>query len=72
MRHLFVIIDMSGAMNDQDLKPSRILTTLKVRSYSLEPGLVDVTLFSLGHVFWRHLGLFVRESKQLQGNAIQS
>jgi hypothetical protein len=30
MRHLFVIIDMSAPMADQDLKPSRILTSLKV------------------------------------------
>lgn len=31
MRHLFLIIDMSEAMNDQDLKPTRLLSTLKVR-----------------------------------------
>ncbi|KAK7089453.1 hypothetical protein V1264_024720 [Littorina saxatilis] len=36
MRHLFVIIDMSQAMNDQDLKPSRILTTLKLLEHFVE------------------------------------
>ncbi|CAM1154089.1 GTF2H2 (predicted) [Pycnogonum litorale] len=30
MRHLFVIIDMSNSMNDQDLKPTRQRCTLKV------------------------------------------
>jgi len=30
MRHLYVVIDMSEAMESQDLKPTRLLSTLKV------------------------------------------
>lgn len=30
MRHLYVILDLSNSMLDQDLKPNRILCTLKV------------------------------------------
>ena len=30
MRHLFVILDASEAMNEQDLKPTRYLSCLKV------------------------------------------
>jgi len=30
MRHLYVVIDMSDAMESQDLKPTRVLSTLKV------------------------------------------
>uniref|UniRef100_A0A8C1MYN7 General transcription factor IIH subunit 2 n=2 Tax=Cyprinus carpio TaxID=7962 RepID=A0A8C1MYN7_CYPCA len=31
MRHLFVIIDSSRSMEDQDLKPNRLTSTLKVK-----------------------------------------
>ena len=31
MRHLQLVLDMSMAMEDQDLKPSRLYSTLKVR-----------------------------------------
>ena len=34
MRHVYVIIDLSKCMTDQDLKPNRILATVKVRSLS--------------------------------------
>ena len=30
MRHLFLVIDMSKSMDDQDLKPTRLISTLKV------------------------------------------
>lgn len=30
MRHLFIIIDMSASMEDQDLKPTRLIASLKV------------------------------------------
>ena len=30
MRHLYVVIDMSQAMESQDLKPTRLLSALKV------------------------------------------
>jgi len=35
MRHLYVVIDMSQAMDSQDLKPTRLLSTLKVRTWFL-------------------------------------
>lgn len=31
MRHLFVVVDNSRTMDDQDLKPNRLTSTLKVR-----------------------------------------
>ncbi|KAM4637190.1 general transcription factor IIH subunit 2-like [Amazona ochrocephala] len=34
MRHLYVVIDGSRAMEDQDLKPNRLTCTLKVFLYS--------------------------------------
>uniref|UniRef100_A0A2C9LXT5 Ssl1-like domain-containing protein n=1 Tax=Biomphalaria glabrata TaxID=6526 RepID=A0A2C9LXT5_BIOGL len=30
MRHLFIVVDGSSAMSDQDLKPTRLIATLKV------------------------------------------
>ena len=30
MRHLFLILDMSQSMEDQDLRPTRLLSCLKV------------------------------------------
>ncbi|XP_035829288.1 general transcription factor IIH subunit 2 [Aplysia californica] len=36
MRHLFVVIDFSLAMADQDLKPTRHLATLKLLEYFVE------------------------------------
>lgn len=30
MRHMFIIIDMSASMEDQDLKPTRLVASLKV------------------------------------------
>ena len=36
MRHLFVIIDMSSAMEDQDLKPNRLFSTIKVDRFALQ------------------------------------
>ena len=31
MRHLFVVVDMSRAMEEADLKPSRLASSVKVR-----------------------------------------
>ena len=31
MRHLFLVVDMSQAMEDQDLKPTRLVSSLKVK-----------------------------------------
>lgn len=48
MRHLYVVIDSSRSMEDQDLKPNRLTSTLKVNpgavSTHSEPEL-DLTLF---------------------------
>jgi len=34
MRHLYVVVDGSRTMEDQDLKPNRLTCTLKVLLYS--------------------------------------
>ncbi|KAM9446851.1 general transcription factor IIH subunit 2 [Clarias gariepinus] len=36
MRHLFVVIDSSRTMEDQDLKPNRLTSTLKLMEYFVE------------------------------------
>lgn len=36
MRHLFVIIDSSRSMEDQDLKPNRLTSSLKLMEYFVE------------------------------------
>ncbi|WAR15378.1 TF2H2-like protein [Mya arenaria] len=36
MRHMFIIIDMSSAMDDQDLKPSRLVCSLKLLEHFIE------------------------------------
>uniref|UniRef100_UPI00398E8B76 general transcription factor IIH subunit 2 n=1 Tax=Pristiophorus japonicus TaxID=55135 RepID=UPI00398E8B76 len=36
MRHLYVIIDMSRSMEDQDLKPNRLTSTLKLLEYFVD------------------------------------
>ena len=35
MRHLFVVVDMSRAMEEADLKPSRLACSVKVQFISL-------------------------------------
>lgn len=36
MRHLFVVVDSSRTMEDQDLKPNRLTSTLKLMEYFVE------------------------------------
>lgn len=36
MRHLYIIIDCSDSMSNQDLKPTRILCTIKVTNYDCQ------------------------------------
>ncbi|CAG7725208.1 unnamed protein product [Allacma fusca] len=36
MRHVYLIVDLSKCMLDQDLKPNRILATVKVGIYSVK------------------------------------
>ena len=50
MRHLFLIIDMSEAMGDQDLKPTRLLSTLKVRTDNL---------VEMGYILIKHIDINV-------------
>ena len=50
MRHLFLIIDMSEAMSDQDLKPTRLLSTLKVRTDNLT---------EMGYILIKHIDIHV-------------
>lgn len=38
MRHLYVVIDCSRSMEDQDLKPNRLTSTLKVNSVGEPPN----------------------------------
>lgn len=33
MRHLYIVIDCSDSMSNQDLKPTRLLCTLKVNNF---------------------------------------
>nr|KAG5710099.1 hypothetical protein BaRGS_030175 [Batillaria attramentaria] len=54
MRHLFVIIDMSSAMADQDLKPSRIITTLKLLEHYVEEYFDQNPISQLGIMVTRN------------------
>lgn len=54
MRHLFVIIDMSAAMSDQDLKPSRILTSLKLLEGYIEEYFDQNPISQLGILISRN------------------
>lgn len=36
MRHLYIILDASESMSNQDLKPTRFLCSLKVRQKNME------------------------------------
>lgn len=54
MRHLFVIVDMSAAMADQDLKPSRIITTLKLLEHYVEEYFDQNPISQLGIMVTRN------------------
>lgn len=54
MRHLFLIIDMSSSMNDQDLKPSRIITTLKLLEQFVEEYFDQNPISQLGILVTRN------------------
>lgn len=36
MRHLYLVLDMSDAMKDQDLRPNRLFCSIEVRNKSLD------------------------------------
>ena len=46
MRHIYVILDTSQAMNEQDIKPTRHLCCLKVNSLTKHKEfMINITLF---------------------------
>ncbi|KAL5013917.1 hypothetical protein ScPMuIL_008187 [Solemya velum] len=54
MRHLFIVIDMSEAMNDQDLRPSRLVATLKLLEYFIEEYFDHNPISQLGVITTRN------------------
>lgn len=46
MRHLNVVIDLSEAMQDQDLKPTRHVCTMKVISAKSQHFMVTVSFYN--------------------------
>lgn len=53
MRHLFVIIDSSRSMEDQDLKPNRLTSSLKVSSTASIMEYGRLTLYKMSKlIFW--------------------
>lgn len=54
MRHLFLIIDMSEAMSDQDLKPTRLLSTLKLLEYFVEEYFDQNPISQLGIIITKN------------------
>lgn len=39
MRHLYLVLDMSDAMKDQDLRPNRLFCSIEVRQIHLQSSL---------------------------------
>ncbi|XP_041378338.1 general transcription factor IIH subunit 2-like [Gigantopelta aegis] len=54
MRHLFLVLDMSSSMGDQDLKPTRLLTTLKLLEYFVEEYFDQNPISQLGIIATRN------------------
>jgi len=54
MRHLFIVIDLSFAMTDQDLKPSRNLATLKLLEFFVEEYFDQNPISQLGIIISRN------------------
>ncbi|KAK3104801.1 hypothetical protein FSP39_010358, partial [Pinctada imbricata] len=49
MRHLFLVIDMSEAMTDQDLKPTRLVASLKLLEHFVEEYFDQNPISQLGY-----------------------
>ncbi|XP_069122412.1 general transcription factor IIH subunit 2-like isoform X1 [Argopecten irradians] len=54
MRHLFLVIDMSEAMKDQDLKPTRLASTLKLLEHFVEEYFDQNPISQLGVITTRN------------------
>lgn len=54
MRHLFLIIDMSESMSDQDLKPTRLVSTLKLLEHFVEEYFDQNPISQLGIITTRN------------------
>ncbi|CAH1396076.1 unnamed protein product [Nezara viridula] len=54
MRHMYIILDASEAMHDQDLKPTRQLCTLKLMEGFVEEFLYENPLSQLGFILSRN------------------
>lgn len=55
MRHLFIVVDMSRAMEEADLKPSRLACSVKVQFGMIKKKYVRFLNFS-----WLFIALFSR------------
>ncbi|KAG1661243.1 General transcription factor IIH subunit 2 [Nymphon striatum] len=66
MRHLYVIIDMSNAMNDQDLKPTRLLCVLKLLQMFTEEYFDQNPISQIGFIATRNKR--VEKLSELAGN----
>jgi len=67
MRHMYVILDASDAMLDQDLKPTRQLCTLKLLEGFIEEFLYESPLSQLGFILTRNKR--AEKVSELSGNA---
>ncbi|CAL1548578.1 unnamed protein product [Lymnaea stagnalis] len=54
MRHLFIVIDASSAMSDQDLKPTRLIATLKLLEFFVEEYFDQNPISQLGLLISRN------------------
>ncbi|XP_059153197.1 general transcription factor IIH subunit 2-like [Physella acuta] len=53
MRHLFIVIDASSAMSDQDLKPTRLIASLKLLEFFVEEYFDQNPISQLGLILSR-------------------
>ncbi|KAK6174856.1 hypothetical protein SNE40_013424 [Patella caerulea] len=54
MRHLYLIVDMSDVMNDQDLKPTRLYSTVKLLEHFIEEYFDQNPISQLGILITRN------------------
>ncbi|XP_055865019.1 general transcription factor IIH subunit 2-like [Biomphalaria glabrata] len=54
MRHLFIVVDGSSAMSDQDLKPTRLIATLKLLEFFVEEFFDQNPISQLGIIISRN------------------
>ncbi|XP_064610580.1 general transcription factor IIH subunit 2-like [Liolophura sinensis] len=66
MRHLFLVIDLSSSMSDQDLKPTRLHATVKLLEYFVEEYFDQNPISQLGVIMTR--GKRAEKVTELGGN----